>query len=474
LRNSINKSDGTVTLGAAAVAGPLGNPASIINLGANELVFVGAGADCVTVLAGKVVGTGGTNGTITLGSYGAGDGTTLRFAAAGNAFDYLNITGNGANKVVIEQGADVTAKRMTLGRGMTFEINGKFTVDSFVENDGIGAVVTVGAGAVIDVTNGAFHYNANADSTRLDLGTGAAVSVTNGDFYTNRGLIMRSGSSVKVKNGDFRYDGNLLTMESGASITVTGTGNRAELKGAVTVGAGSKLTAPVIRLTAATTLNLAGDSTWSGAFELNNNLTVNGTAKQVFNGEGSGTGTVTVNGGTLVINADFTDATGKVTVAGGGTLGGKGQIGGATEITGSLNADGMTFKAGLTLKDGATWNLTSNDGITVNGLLDIQGEITFNFLNPAAGTWVKTEAPVGDSATFVVTSDASFDPFDPSYSAKWNIVGAPEGMFDDLDKTGNRWYFAGWQFIPIPEPSTWALLGAGAAFVTIFRRRRAN
>ena len=76
----------------------------------------------------------------------------------------------------------------------------------------------------------------------------------------------------------------------------------------------------------------------------------------------------------------------------------------------------------ITLKDGATWNLTSNDGITVTGgLLDATGKITFNFLNPSAGTWVNTGAPIGDSATFVITSDATFVPLDSAYTTYWDI-----------------------------------------------------
>ena len=74
------------------------------------------------------------------------------------------------------------------------------------------------------------------------------------------------------------------------------------------------------------------------------------------------TGATTVNGGSLLINANQTAATGAVTVNNGGTLGGTGTIGGAiTANTGSTIAPGVTVGT-----------LTAAAAVTLNGSLAIQ------------------------------------------------------------------------------------------------------
>jgi autotransporter-associated beta strand protein len=231
----------------------------------------------------------------------------------------------------------------------------------------------------------------------------------------------------------------------------------------------------------------SGSHTFNGYFANGDqgrvlNLTKSGNGIQIF-GEDSiatHTGTTSVTAGTLLINGDFSGATGAVTVSG-GTLGGSGTIGGATTIqSGGTLAPGnspglLTFNSSLTLAGAVVMEIGATttrggtfDAIDVVGALNYGGSLTLNLTQTfgvGSFSWNLFDfgSQSGDFATVGLTG---------SYSGALSNSGGTWGLVSGND----TWSFAQdtgvLTLTVIPEPSTWALLALGLTAMIVFRRRR--
>jgi fibronectin-binding autotransporter adhesin len=194
---------------------------------------------------------------------------------------------------------------------------------------------------------------------------------------------------------------------------------------------------------------------------------------------------VAVNAGTLLLmnTSNSATGTGTVTVAGGSALGGTGSASGAVTASaassvftpGDMTAGGvssignLTLSGGLAATNGATFkfdlNGASSDSITFGTGLDLDGTITFDFVNlgtvnagvaytlfTGSGAWDAT------GASFVFNGPAGYL-LDSSY-------GTGGYIFDAANHTLTV------QFSVVPEPSVAALAVAGIVGLGLRRRSR--
>ena len=147
------------------------------------------------------------------------------------------------------------------------------------------------------------------------------------------------------------------------------------------------------------------DATITGPISGPSELTVLGatdsnTDELILSGTGSYSGATTINDGTLIVNGNFSTATGLVSVNAGSTLGGTGTLGGATVVGGQIAPGSggigtLTVAANTTWNAGSSWSYQLGAGNTSDRLA-ITGDFTkgvgtgyaFNFSNTGgAGTY---------------------------------------------------------------------------------------
>lgn len=191
------------------------------------------------------------------------------------------------------------------------------------------------------------------------------------------------------------------------------------------------------------------------------------------------TGTVTVHAGTLLVNNTSGNGTGSgaLTVNSGAILGGNGTIGAATTISGSLRPGNSIGT--LTVANDVTWN--SNDswvfelgtaGATMltsgtSDFLNITGG-TSDFLKGTGTTFTFDFANGGQVGWYKLVDWAGTTTFSVGDFAATNLASGLTGNFT-LDAGTSALYLN-----VIPEPSTWALFGAGLAALAVYRRRKTN
>jgi len=196
-----------------------------------------------------------------------------------------------------------------------------------------------------------------------------------------------------------------------------------------------------------------------------------------------------------------------VTVASGAKLGGTGTIGGQTTINsgGTLLAHNLTFTRGLNLSPTAAGNKT----VQFSGS-DLVIVADHSVLDPSVLTWGSATSAVtidlvgkgwefgsagagyftllfdlSDAGAFSTTSyggpenKLNFTLFGLDADAATALAAAKMSSadlwlyYEDGSQGTRGIYLMGAKGFAIPEPSTWLLLGAGAAFTVIFRRRKA-
>ncbi|MEO8615487.1 MAG: autotransporter-associated beta strand repeat-containing protein [Luteolibacter sp.] len=225
------------------------------------------------------------------------------------------------------------------------------------------------------------------------LGASQTLNVTNDTNDFTGGIAINGGSvaftNTAANGNDIAISaigrltsGNSSTVDVGA---VTGSGRIAALF------QGSSTSSSTIRLTVP-----AGSSEFRGSIANGDagrvlSLTKRGPGQQTFSGTATYTGTTAIEAGALLVDGNFSAATGAVTVDSDAILGGSGVLGGAVTVNGRISP-GTSGLGRLIVVNNVTWNGSAgnewpwqlgvsngSDGLSILGNFSKGSGTTFKF-----------------------------------------------------------------------------------------------
>ncbi|WGD29981.1 autotransporter-associated beta strand repeat-containing protein [Ancylobacter sp. WKF20] len=360
----------------------------------NETIGSLAGAGAVSLASSQTLTAGGNNNSTTFSGILSGDGAfskagsgTLTLSGANTFTGALNL--QSGTLLVNTTGSIASASSVNLSAGTQLTFSGSGSKSIKVLNDGVGGTgtaflqlgatqLTIGLGD----GSGTFSGSITGSGTLTKVGTG---TLTLAGTNSSTGTYRVSGGSLTVSGGAAIADTALVTVDSGATLTLAASETIGSLSGAGSVIAtgGSRvltaggnntsttfsgtLSAPgqgdSLGLTKAGTgtFTLTGDSSYSGG------TTISGGTLQLGNGgtTGSISGNITNNAALIFNRSDDISYSG--TISGTGTL----QKAGAGTLTfaGTNSSTGLTtVSAGtLALTGGMAGNVTVSSGATFVG-----------------------------------------------------------------------------------------------------------
>lgn len=442
----------------------------------------------------------------------------LGYTGAGN---WPSLTNEGTLRKAVGTGTSTITNTGVTQNGLVEVATGTLQFASGVTSNGGQFSVATGAGLVF-----AGGQNFTTGTQILGPGltriTGGATSLSGAVSFANLelagGSVYGSGTLssglLKWTGGDLR-DAATLTIGAGATLQLTGTGDRYWIRGDGS-GSGGRVIENRGTMIIENSGNLLGND---GAQLINRaGATVNlrNDATIAYGGSGNGpwftnegtllksagtgtstiavpfynTGALAVTSGTLAFTSTFSSSGGGVTLANGATLSASGPIDVGTSPlagTGTITAPAVT--AGGLVSPGSSpgqLNLSGNLSLlaTSTTLFELGGTtqgVTYDFLN------------VGGTATLNGTLQLSFvNSFQSAVlpSNTFTLLSAPTvtGTFTNVSTSGLRLFttdgagsfqvnYSGTaltltNFVPVPEPSTWVLLGLGSPLLLVACRRR--
>ena len=436
----------TISAGTLVVSSPGSLGASAVTV-ASGAVLGGSGTvnGNVTVASGGTLnGTGPFNGTVTVASggtliaapgganaYGSttfGNDLTLNGNAqfsldlnadttAGTTYDQVAITGNlvlnGASTIILNFPSGTAAVgTYTLMTYAAKSGSGSLTLDKAYPN----ATLTVGATSVTLTVSGSSTYV----SGDVWKGGVSAVWDTSALNWTRNGAASQAYVAGDAVTFDDTASGNFSTISgtnSPASVTFNNNAN-AYTVSAVITGAVTAVTK-----NGAANTTLSGASTYGGGTVVNSGTLTLGVSSStsggvVTNGP-TGTGNVTLNGGTINVTGNTTwympqlNLAGNIAYVGGGYL----RLGANTNDLGSTTRT-LMLNGSATLVTGGNTITTFNSQIQINagpnglapvfqnGVLDLE-TTTLNGANYAAFVIIKT--PTWNNATLTVGQNVLLD-----------------------------------------------------------------
>lgn len=358
------------------------------------------------------------------------------------------------------------------GRTVTLGSGGLMTTSQTISNGTLAFGSTHGH---IGAYNGAAQTNISAAITGTGgvtfLGTSQVVNLTGANSFT--GGIFVNGGAVRFKNN--AANGNPVTVNPLGQLVASGDGGATGTTSIGALSGAGKVTGwPVIAGSSVGTLEItvppATESEFTGSM-LNGSMTNAtsgrylaitklGTGTQVLSGRGSYSGPTNLAAGTLVVNGDFSAATGAFTVSGGTTLAGNGSIGGAATVNGTLSPgdDGIgRFFAlgGLTWSGGRSASWSWELGTGEADLLSIVG----NFSKSGGGPFVFDFGGSGAAGTYTLvewTGSTGFNAADfshvnlaPGLVAEFVIDGGALNLVVE-NEGGPQTPFEQWQDFAFP------------------------
>jgi autotransporter-associated beta strand protein len=464
-----------------------------------------------------ITNTTGTLSTLTLGvtsnsSFGGSMAGTIALVKNGSGIEtlsglntYTGTTtinagtlqiGNGGTSGTLGSGAVTNNAQLTFNRSDAATISNRITGSGRVDHSGSGTLVLTG--------NNDYSGQTVIGSSVLQVGSGGtAGSIGTGDVYINdNGVLRFNRSDLVAVTNRITYGGSFQQSGTGTTVLL---GNNNDYYGGTTISSG------------ALQIGNGGTNGTIGTGAIVNNASLVFTRSDNYGGDLSrrisGSGSLTVMGGSLILSAS--NSYSGLTKVGGGALvvngsidgaihvdtaaalKGSGSIAGAATIEGTHgpgNSPGIqSFGSSLSYKSTSTVLLeftqnsttgrgTSFDGINVAGDLSFDPGAVMSLTFNGAGSSVNWNDQLWNN--YIKTSDGWL-----LYSVGGTISGLnnltiagpfldsnglalssarPDSYFN-LYQVGNNVYLN----YAIPEPSTYALMGLGAlALVVAYRRNR--
>ena len=387
-------------------------------------------------------------------------GATANASAAGNSFRTTGFQNDGISTANTDyfqwQIASTGANALSLST-----LDARFAgTSSFRASPGVSAQFAYSLdNSTYTLIGSPFSLTADAAMPQIDL---SGITALQG-LGSNATITLRYYASGNTTTGGWGFNSpsagqNGLELRGSVSVS-GGPGTGSATLGLNTAGAATYSGNLTIHGAATLTAATGATATFSGDFSGAGNLTKTGLGTVLLTGNASHTGGTTVSEGTLRANGYVS---GTVLVQTGATLGGSGTIAGL-----------VTLNSGATLTPGnSVGTLTFANGLTLNSTstitMEINGDSDFDKVIVSGGTLT-----LGGTLNLVFgytpTSAVSYQLFDATGAstigsfASVQFSNAANGTFDST--TGSLTLGA------VPEPSTWALIGLGSAFL-LWRTRR--
>ena len=468
------------TLQSGTVSGILGGTGTVTKNTAGTVILSGANSytGSTTISAGTLqvntnnaLGTAASGTTVANGAvlklnnvnYTTAEPVTLNGSGISNGGALLNSgTSTFAGPINAATNATINAG----GAGNTLNLTGGISKN--------GTTLTFAGGGTVNInTNGITGASANSDLVVDNTTVNENVANSyNGPTYIRNGGILNANVANALPTSNGRTSITMDDSGSGNSQLTLGAPQAvASLTGAAT--SSIKLNANTL-----TVGNSSGTTTFAGVISGTGGLIKDSASTQILTGVNTYSGSTTVNGGTLIVNASGAAlaSTSNVTVNSGGTL----LLGGSDQIN---NTATMTLNGGTYAKGNFSEGTASSPGtgaltLTASGSkIDFGtgsvGVLTFASFTPGAFTlsidnWTGNIATLGSATTdrLIFASDQA------SNLNNFSFTGFGPGA---VEFNLNNGYWEVTPATPVPETSTWvaAALAVGVVAFHLVRRRRA-
>ena len=489
------------------------NGGAITNSGPGPVAFT---ANQITTVSGQIHApiTGNEAGTFVLQQ--SGNGTTTIFSGESNILGG-DVQADAGNLVIGTNAALLNIENMTLTGSGSITFQGRNASET--QNVTVGQDANANSSLVLDggklrVTSGNGVILGQSGSLVFS-GAGGELQATQIAAGNGAGKIVFSQTNTMTMS--MPMDGSLSLVQNGPGTTVL---QNQTTNGLTTINAGTLLIStglPSFNLSVGSTLilnngtlNLSNAVVSSGSFEMNGGLLTGSSSGQLalqgnFNAYGQGTIAAIVDtpsfaksgNGTLTVNASIYADTaqiymGAVALADGGELlsdsditltGGRLEIGQGSRVA----ADSVNISGGARLSLGTSNGINDNTALSLGhgvlattisltetmGALTIHGHSRIDFMGNSASLTFSTLSLNGTLSiwnyspddTLTITSGSAFGSLDDiTFYSDSGVTSLGTAMFE-----GNN-------IMPVPEPSTYALLALAAAalVVRLWRRRAGN
>lgn len=405
----------------------------------------------------------------------SGDYTT-GFSAASNEVASVPATTLTANESA--HAAKVTGTLNLGGFRLTLTGGGLITTSTTLSNgtvDFAGGPAWIGGYNAASQTTFSAKISGATGLTIFGASQGYNLSNNTNDFtdglFINGGTVSLTTTAAGGNDVTINALGRLVTPNSNTSSTIGGLSGNGRLA-AWYQGASPNTGNWRITPAAGTFHDFAGTIRNGDAGRILS-LVKAGEGQQTFSGTGQHTGTTLIESGTLLVNGDFSAATGSVTLNSGASLGGTGVLGGALSASGTVSPGAGAGT--LSISNHVTWNgsvsnpweweLNPSSG---SDLLFIFGD----FLKGTGSSFLFDFGGSGAPGTYKLVEWGGTSTFAASHFTAMNLAPGLEGVFEVAGKqlnfivtsTSPAGSYASWSQSSFPEGTPAPMREASADF----------